>query len=61
MVRFWSILVFGVTGWTAPAPASAWSQQPPPPPLLPAEKDRQSLFKKLVGWLGAGCRGTRAC
>jgi hypothetical protein len=43
MVRFWSILVFSVTGCTALTPAAAWSQQPPPPPLAPSQKDRQII------------------
>jgi hypothetical protein len=46
MVRFWSILVFGVTGCTAFMPASAWPQEPRPattsPSLVLEERIRES-------------------
>jgi hypothetical protein len=44
MVRFWSILVSGVTSCTVLMPSSAWPQQPrpatPPPTQLSGELDR---------------------
>jgi hypothetical protein len=44
MVRFFSILVFGVTGWTALTPASAWSQ--PPRPATPSPS--QILDREII-------------
>jgi hypothetical protein len=54
MVRFVSILVLGVAGWTALAPASAWSQQPRPTAPLPSQKDTHlpqgdELLAELLG------------
>ena len=54
MVRFWSILVFGVTGYTALTPAPAWSQQPRPATPSPSRVSGELAGEALPRVPGTG-------